>query len=97
MGGWRTGHDFPMDETDLPLIKRLEEKRFRILINKSLNALFVCIVSAQVYECSARVPLEDPITAPKLLNTTHPCSSHKIWKIIATLCYINYDNHDHFC
>ena len=59
MGGWRTGHDFPMDETDLPLIKRLEEKRFQILINKSLNALFVCIVSAQVYECSARVPLEN--------------------------------------
>ena len=57
IGGWRTGHDFAMDETDLPLIKCLQEKSVRILINKSLNALFVCIVCAHVYECSARVPL----------------------------------------
>ena len=40
-----------MDEKDLPLIKRLQEKSVRILINKSLNALFVCIVCAHVYAC----------------------------------------------
>ena len=51
IGGWRTGHDFAMDETDLPLIKCLQEKSVRILINKSLNALFVCIVCAHVYAC----------------------------------------------
>ena len=48
-----------MEETDLTLIKRLQAKCSRTLINKSLNALFVFIVYALVYACLARVPLRN--------------------------------------